>query len=100
MLAVSYQTCSQSILVLACLIYYYFSGGEYMSPEVGSYKKKNYSKILPVEMCGCNLHYWRFVLCYDRSFPFCLKRNPYVMRLIWSNYIELFLKHFIIFLSF
>lgn len=72
-----------------------------MSPEVSSYKEiKNYSKILPVEVCGCNQHYWRFALCYDRSFPFCLKRNPYVMKLICSNYIELFLKHFIIFLSF
>lgn len=55
-LAVSYQTCSPSILVLECLIYSYFSGGEYVSPEVSSYKEKNYSKILPVEMCGCSLH--------------------------------------------
>lgn len=81
-LAVSYRTCSPSITFLECLIYYYFSGGEYVSPEVSSYKGKNNSKILPVEMCGCKLHYWRFVLCYDSSLPFCLKINPYVMRLI------------------
>lgn len=29
--AVSYPTCSPSILVLRCLIYYYFSGGEYVN---------------------------------------------------------------------
>lgn len=33
-LAVSYPTCSPSILVLQCLIYYSFSGGEYVNPEV------------------------------------------------------------------
>lgn len=34
--AVSYPTCSSSILVLQCLIYYYIFVGEYVNPKVRS----------------------------------------------------------------